>query len=486
MRRCKIGIVGCGPGGLMTAYFLEKYSNLPLAITIFEAAERIGGKVHTRKFKSADVTYEAGAAELYDYSDNGTDSLRELVDELGLPTQSMEGCGVVLDGKWIGNLDDFRREFGEQELAKYLEFHRRAQDQITPNEFYDADHPEGLPSLLKTTPFVPFLDRFASPVTRRFVETLIHSDLATEPSQTSTTYGLQNYLMNDPKYMRLYCIDGGNERIIAELANRVHADVRLNTSVASIFRTQQGLLAVESLGQDQRDLDEFDFVIVALPYSHLRTVQFAGDKLTTAVEKHIDYYNHPAHYLRMTLLFEKPFWRQWMKDSFCMLDQLGGCCLYDESLRQPGTKLGVLGWLIGGEAAKQMSEKSDAELIAAAMDSLPSELSAGREMLREGIVQRWVKAVSSLPGGVATPPMHQRHCPEPSEHSNLYFVGDYLFDSTLNGVLDSAEYVAGWLTANLMLPQSPLVVQSTAASPSVPVEMSVRANKGNFECQPVT
>jgi hypothetical protein len=29
------------------------------------------------------------------------------------------------------------------------------------------------------------------------------------------------------------------------------------------------------------------------------------------------------------------------------------------------------------------------------------------------------------------------------------FVGDYLFDSTLNGVLDSADYVAGWL-ATLM------------------------------------
>jgi hypothetical protein len=28
-------------------------------------------------------------------------------------------------------------------------------------------------------------------------------------------------------------------------------------------------------------------------------------------------------------------------------------------------------------------------------------------------------------------------------------VGDYLFDSTLNGVLDSADYVAEWLTADM-------------------------------------
>ena len=31
------------------------------------------------------------------------------------------------------------------------------------------------------------------------------------------------------------------------------------------------------------------------------------------------------------------------------------------------------------------------------------------------------------------------------EHPNLFVVGDYLFDSTLNGVLDSADHVTGWL-----------------------------------------
>ncbi len=33
------------------------------------------------------------------------------------------------------------------------------------------------------------------------------------------------------------------------------------------------------------------------------------------------------------------------------------------------------------------------------------------------------------------------------EHPNLFLVGDYLYDSTLNGVLDSAEYVSDWIAA---------------------------------------
>jgi hypothetical protein len=42
----------------------------------------------------------------------------------------------------------------------------------------------------------------------------------------------------------------------------------------------------------------------------------------------------------------------------------------------------------------------------------------------------------------------QRHRPS-AAHPNLFVVGDYLFDSTLNGVLDSAQHVAGWVAANL-------------------------------------
>jgi hypothetical protein len=41
--------------------------------------------------------------------------------------------------------------------------------------------------------------------------------------------------------------------------------------------------------------------------------------------------------------------------------------------------------------------------------------------------------------------LDRRHQPEPVAHPHLFFVGDYMFDSTLNGVLDSAHHVAGWL-----------------------------------------
>jgi hypothetical protein len=39
-----------------------------------------------------------------------------------------------------------------------------------------------------------------------------------------------------------------------------------------------------------------------------------------------------------------------------------------------------------------------------------------------------------------------RHRPEPTQHPRLFVVGDYLFDSTLNGVLDSADLVSELIT----------------------------------------
>jgi len=60
-----------------------------------------------------------------------------------------------------------------------------------------------------------------------------------------------------------------------------------------------------------------------------------------------------------------------------------------------------------------------------------------------------VGAVNGLPGGrVAYDPV-ARHRPEPAMHRELFTVGDYLFDSTLNGVLDSADLAVDLIMAEI-------------------------------------
>ncbi len=449
MREWKVGIVGGGPGGLMTAYLLQKLANSPLQVTLFEASSRLGGKILSPNFSTLPIRYEAGAAEFYDYSQFGEDPLKELVAEMGLPIRPMGGPAVIMHERILSNIDDIEDELGSTACRALVAFDRAAKDRITPQEFYHSDYPEGGFEEADPQRFDSLLAGVADRSSREYIHNLIHSDLATEPHETSLTYGLQNYLMNDPAYMHLYGIEGGNERLPLELAARIDATFLMQHQVHTVRKVDEELLRIDSLHQGVLRHDDFDYVVVALPHNHLPAVTFGGERLADALHEHYTYYDHPAHYLRITILFKKPFWREAFTDSYWMLDHFGGCCLYDESSREVDSTHGVLGWLLGGTAAQKMSPLSDQELIAQALESLPEFLAHGRNQILEGRVHRWIGAVNAMPGGLVARPMDRRHQPEPIEHSNLFLVGDYLFDSTLNGVLDSAEYVAAWLAAKM-------------------------------------
>ena len=440
----RVAIVGGGPGGLFTAWHLERLADTTAQITIFEASGRLGGKVLTPRFNAAPVHYEAGAAELYDYSPVDEDPLRELVTALGLPTVAMGGASVYLDGRRIANLDDVEAAWGEEGLRTMTTFDRLARGAISPEEFYESgsDHAA---SAAPDGRFDAMLAAIGRPEVRRYIETMIHSDLATEPAATSAGYGLQNYLMNDPAYMRLYCIAGGNERLITAVASRLAAEIRLEAPVTGIGDGPGGSLEVTWQAAEGGRHQRFDHVVVALPMDAVPRMTFQPGPLADAMADHCRHHDHPAHYLRITILFDRPLPPGPGDDSYLMLDALGGVCLYVESSREPDASLGVLGWLVGGEAALAWHGRSDDELTAAALETLPPEYGSLAGHLLEARVHRWRAAVSGVPGGWQTRSLDERHRPAATSHPDLLVVGDYLYDTTLNGVLDSAEYVAGYL-----------------------------------------
>jgi hypothetical protein len=187
---------------------------------------------------------------------------------------------------------------------------------------------------------------------------------------------------------------------------------------------------------------------MALPVEPLGRLEFQPASLGAAIDRHLAHHDHPAHYLRITLLLDGPIGGIPGEDDYLMLDAFGGTCLYIENGRDPTARHAVLGWLVSGEAAREMAGWTDAALVAAVLDTLPAALADCRRGVVEARVHRWTNAVSGLPGGWTPLPLDRRHRPAPA-HPNLFLVGDYLFDSTLNGVLDSAEHVAGSLAAQI-------------------------------------
>lgn len=442
----RVGIVGGGPGGLFTAYRLQCWSDRALEIVLLEAGERLGGKVQTERFSAAPVLYEVGAAELYDVSPVDEDPLRDLVHELGLPVTSMAGQAVEQGGQLIANLDDLEGALGTPAREALERFDGRARDRMAPRQFYDSDLAESFHDETERGRFATWMAGLEDPLARRYLATLIHSDLATEPESTNLRYGLQNYLMNDARYMLLYSIDGGNERLIEELVRRVRAEVRFGARAEHITALADGRTRIEIEGGDSLEVDH---AVLALPQPQLAQLGFTGAELPAAMASHLEHHDHPADYLRVTILFERPFWKGILHESFLMLEAFGGCCLYDESSRMADPRHGVLGWLLGGDAAREHAALDDEALVAAALDSLPPSLAHGREQVLEARVHRWIGAVSALPGGRQPRPIDRRHQPSPVDAPRLHLVGDYLYDSTLNGVLEGAEAVARHIASDL-------------------------------------
>ncbi len=423
----------------MAARLLEQKTGGACRVSLFEASHRLGGKIQTRRFSTASATYEAGVAECYDYEAIGRDPLKELVRELGLRPLPTCSSTVALDGVLIRDDRELAAHIGEPALAAIERFRRKAGAMMPMAHWYrgfgedDNRHPWARQTA------EDILDEVDDPVARRYLTITAHSDLATEPHLTNGLVGLRNFLKNAPGYDAQYRIDGGMEMLPRQLAAQLTAtDVQLGAPVVGVSRQGDGRYAVAVERGQHVATDDFDAVVVALPYGQLRSIEWGGERLRRAIARHVAHYDRPAHYLRVSILFAEPFWRRMVAGSWMMLDAFGGCCVYDE--RSGGDAAhGVLGWLFAGADALALCDADDETLVARAIESLPTVLQVeARGRVVEARVHRWAGALSGAPGGFPLRPVQEAHQPEPFEHGRLVVVGDYLFDSTLNGVLRSA------------------------------------------------
>jgi protoporphyrinogen oxidase/SAM-dependent methyltransferase len=435
-----LAIVGGGPGGLMSAWYLKRKLGKLCRVTIFEASHRLGGKILTSRFDSTPAIYEAGVAELYDYSMTGPDPLREMIQHFGLQTIPMDAMQVQIDGELLNDVAGMRRKYGAKTADSIEAFRKRCTEMVSPIEYYEGvgAHDNEHPWAFLTAEEV--LDREVDDATaKRFFRVMARSDIATESHNTNGLNALKNYVMDIDGYIGLYSIQNGNEQLVECLQSDVDAEIHLNHRVLKVGKTAGGRYRLNMMNGKGPETRDFDLVLMCLPHSWLATMGWEGEELRKSMVKHIAYFDRPAHYLRISLLFEEPFWGERIPGSWFMSEAFGGCCVYNEGSRHDVGKHGVLNFLIAGSDALAYANLDDQELIAAALKSLPASLGDARACFMEGKVHRWLSSVNALPGGLPVRDVMTNHRPEPKQHPGLVVVGDYLFDSTLNGLLDSSD-----------------------------------------------
>jgi monoamine oxidase/SAM-dependent methyltransferase len=450
-----IAIVGGGPGGLMASWHIDNKLEHEANVTIFEATDRLGGKIVTGKFAKADAIYEAGVAEIYGYWGIGPDPLREMIDGFGLSTVPMDSDTVVMDGKVMVGLDGLKQVYGAKTASSVKAFRKTCSQMLSPAQYYEGVGKEDNSHPWANVSCQDLLEKnVADETARKYFKIAARSDIASEPHLTNGLNGLKNFLMDIDGYIELYSVVGGNEEIIRKLAEHNARDknnkVELNSRVLRCGRNESGKYYLHVQHKGQVTIREFDIVLFCLPHNWLATIEFDGEKLQKAMVRHVAHFDRPAHYLRVTLLFDKKIWEPQVKQSWWMSDTFGGCCVYVENTRHRYPEgMGALGWLIAGCDALAYANLSKEQLIDAALDSLPPSMGDARRHFVEGHIHRWISSVNAIPGGVPVRGPRENHLPEPDEHSGLFVTGDYLYDSTLNGLLDSCDIASDLVVSEL-------------------------------------
>lgn len=446
-----IAIVGGGPGGMMASWYLKKKLGDLGKTTIFEASDRLGGKIVSRRFESAPALYEAGVAEIYGYSSLGHDPLRELIESLGLQTVPMDSEAVMLDSRIIHGVEGMRERYGRKTADAIVKFRKTCASKMSPAAYYegvgklDNEHEwawENAEDILN--------EEVDDPVARKFFRVMARSDIASESHITNGLNALKNYLMDVDGYIDVYSIQNGNEQLVEGLKAGLEAEIRLNHRVLRVGRAASGKYELDVLNGVRSERHDFDLVLICLPHNWLTTVEWTNEPLRQAMSKHIAHFDRPAHYLRVAALFDRPFWEGKVEGSWFMSEAFGGCCVYIEGSRHDVGRHGVLNWLIAGSDALAYVNLDDEALIDVALKTLPAEFGDARPHLVEAKIHRWISSVNAIPGGLPVRDVITNHVPEPKGHPGVVLVGDYLFDSTLNGLLDSADMATDRVVSEIM------------------------------------
>jgi hypothetical protein len=329
----------------------------------------------------------------------------------------MDAEQVQLDGELLNDVPGMRRKFGPKTADAIEAFRARCAEMVSPIEYYEGigAHDNEHPWAHITAEHL--LDREVDdPVARRFLKVMARSDIATETHNTNGLNALKNFVMDVDGYIGLYSIQNGNEQLIDCLQSEVDADIQLNHRVLKVGKTTSGRYQLNMMNGKGPETRDFDLVVMCLPHSWLATMGWEGEALRKSMVKHIAYFDRPAHYLRVSLLFDEPFWGEKIPGAWFMSEAFGGCCVYNEGARHDVGKHGVLNFLIAGSDALAFANLSDRELIDAALKSLPASLGNARDHFMEGKIHRWLSSVNALPGGLPARDVMTNHRPEPKQH----------------------------------------------------------------------
>ena len=402
-------IIGAGAAGLMAARILSAAGH---TVTVLEANDRVGGRIHTIHPAGFTQPIEAGA----EFVHGKLSHTMELLKEAGVEYQAVAGKMIqVKNGRW-SDQEEFVE--GWDELMDRM---ADLKEDMTLADF--------LQQYFRDDKYAP-LRKSA----QRFAEGFDVAD-----PQYVNVFSVRDEWMNEQEEQ--YRIPGGYNQLITFLQNACKANgcVIHTSCVVKAVRWQPGRVEVATAnGQTftaQKLIVTVPLGVLQAPADHSTAVLFEPAIDAQAVQQ-IGF----GAVVKVVLQFSTPFWLEYRKDI--------GFLLSEEAIptwwtQLPDTTPVLTGW-VGGPQAVRFRDTDEQAIVEQALQSLANIFSMQVEQLKGLLtashVVKWQTNAFSL-GAYSYSKLltasARKSLNEPVKDT-IYFAGEALYNGEAGGTVEAA------------------------------------------------
>lgn len=401
-------IIGAGPAGLMAAYMLSKAGK---KVTVLEARDRIGGRIHTLHDESFFKHAELGA----EFVHGNLPVTMQLLHEAGIEYISGEGeMWQYRDGKLTKNSWDMP---GWDKMMQKL---NDLQMDISIGEFLDQNFGE---------------DQYAE--LRASVIRFISGYDTADPAKASA-FALRGEWGSEDDDAQ-YRIVGGYSALVEYLAAESKLNgVELHLNSVANHIDHNKILAEVTLNNGS--VYEAEKVIVALPLGVLQTG-------VVSVEPRVDEYQKALQQMgfgaivKLLLEFKEAFWES--EDRAHMSFVISGEEIPTWWTQYPTHSTVLTGWL-GGLPAEKKKDMTDEDFVRAAIRSLSVIFDKKEAELKDNLVTWKVANWTTDPftrGSYVydTVESHKaRKVLSLPINNRIYFAGEFIYEGPAMGTVEAA------------------------------------------------
>ena len=344
----KIAIVGAGIAGLTAGFYLHQKG---IKATIFEADKRVGGRMKSAKiFGNGNLTTEIGA----EFIDTNNADMIYLAQKLGLWDNRIDVTRDTFGIKEVFYLDGQNRTLKEVVMELFQVIKPMIADRNALGDNYDTPRAKQLDnqSLMEYVENMPL---------SRWMKNGLYSIYLGEQGLQSydlSSINLLEVLEVDKKRTEVkffgesderFKIKGGNQQIPEKLAEILQQQIRLQHSLIAIKEHLNNALTLTFDKNGKIVEERFDAVIVCIPFTTLRGVNFDMD-LPSSKQLVINELAYGSN-TKFVLEFNERVWRQSNYQGYLFNNDIhNGWDSTHEQTQNKGT--GTFTVFLGGEIAK--------------------------------------------------------------------------------------------------------------------------------------